>query len=408
MTDITLQDDRVLVQDGDLVHDIPLAYQIHSRLIQTGELARLLAEHLRMEGGERLPASGAPVRLSLPSRWGLVRLHLPISGLQDLQQPMHHLMWELDLHAPDQAEQYLFDYQEVQSVDELNGAAGLRLIAVRHNLVQFCRTFCEELGWKLVALRAEGEEAADFHLDLVRAAALRDALASESYPPVRSWRRAVLAAALICFLGTALWYLTQRQPSLSTPAAETRRPQPQAAESLKAAVKAPLADAAHSPGDSATAAAPASPSLAGADTAWATLLAPLATREAELPDFFVMDGTGILVRQEEGGRGRLTSLIKRAAKVGRVSPGFYWVDFNQDLPGGLLEEDCTRPVQRMKLANLKDLAAQLKRPPSRVLVQRRRAGQGGTWNFDQAARPASDGWQVTIVPGKPARPKGSR
>jgi hypothetical protein len=43
MTDITLLDDRVLLHLEGHTREFPLAYQIHSRLIQTGELARLLA-----------------------------------------------------------------------------------------------------------------------------------------------------------------------------------------------------------------------------------------------------------------------------------------------------------------------------------------------------------------------------
>jgi|GEM_PF-2370169 len=407
MTDITLKDDRLLVHEDGEILDIPLAYQIHSRLIQTGELARLLAEHLRDEGGERLPPPGRPVRLALPTSWGLVRLQLPITGLQDLQQPMHHLAWELDLHAPDQAEQYVFDYQEFSEDNGNTGQPGLRLIAVRQNLVQFCRTLCEELGWKLVALRAEDEEAQDFHLDLLRAAAHRDALAAETFPPVRSWRLAVGAALAVALLGVGAGFLLRPAAPTTPPAPVAPVPAP-SADSLKAALALRSQDSSRTaaPPDSIHATAP---SPAGADTAWARLLAPLAEKEAELPDFFVMDGTGILVRQEEGGRGRFTRILQRPARVSRVSPGFYWVDFTRDLPGGLLAEDTSRPVRRLKLARLQELAAQLREAPSRVLVQRRRAGSGTLWRFDAASSSAaSQGWQVTIVPGQQAPRSGGR
>jgi hypothetical protein len=391
MTDITLLDDRVLLHLEGHTREFPLAYQIHSRLIQTGELARLLAEHLREEGGEALPAGGTPVRMALPSTWGLVRLHLPISGLNQLQQPMHHLAWELDLHAPEQVEQYLFDYQETPPGE--TGSSELHLIAARQNLVAFCRTLCDELGWRLVALRAQDEGLPDFQLDLARAAAHREALAAESFPPVRAWRAAVLAAAALCLVGTALWFLVDRagRPTLSpvTPP-QTSAP----ADSLKAAVQAP-------PVDSSRVNAPP-PATTGADTAWARLLEPLASQEDLLPDYFMVDATGILVRQEEGGRARLTRVLQRKGRVTRVSPAFYWLEFATPLPGGRLEEDPAQALRRMTLTRLRELAPRLGNNPARVLVQRRRAQSGTTWRFSAAARADSaTGWLATVVPGLP-------
>jgi hypothetical protein len=141
-----------------------------------------------------------------------------------------------------------------------------------------------------------------------------------------------------------------------------------------------------------------------ADTAWLALMEPLANHEELLPDFFVMDAAGVLVRQEEGGRGRLSRVITRAGRVSRVSPGFYWYAFNTPLPGALLEEDPALPLRRMKLDNLSQLPTQLGQHPFRVLVQRRRALSGTRWSFAPPSRADSTvGWQVTVVPGQAAR-----
>lgn len=394
MTDITLMDDRVLIHgDQEPPREFPLAYQIHSRLIQTGELARLLAEHLREEGGEELPFSGAPVRLVLPAAWGVVRLVLPISGLAQLQQPMHHLAWALDLHAPEQAEQYLFDYQEISAGD--GGASELHLMAMRQNLVAFCRTFCEALGWRLVALRVQGEERQEVQLDLARAAAHREALGAERFPPVRLWRKAVLGAALLVLGATALWFGLQgrKEPAVAI-APRAASPQP-----LKVAVPAP---------DSVAAKALAGAS-AKADTAWLALIEPLANQEDLLPDFFVMDAAGVLVRQEEGGRARLSRVIPRAGKVSRVSPGFYFYAFTTPLPGALLEEDPALPLRRITLDKLGKLPQHLGQHPARVLVQRRRALSGSLWNFATPSRADSSvGWLVTVVPGQARRAQAGR
>ena len=61
--ELTLFEDRLLLHGAQGVVELPLAYQIHSRLIQTGELARLLAERLRDELTTHLSGPGRAVRI---------------------------------------------------------------------------------------------------------------------------------------------------------------------------------------------------------------------------------------------------------------------------------------------------------------------------------------------------------
>lgn len=389
VTDLTLLEDRLLVHRDEGATELPLAYQIHSRLVQTGELARLLAEHLRDEGGSLLPAPGSRVRLLLPLGWGLVCLRLPYAGLGQLGQPLHQVAWELDCNAPEQSEQYLFDYQEHAGPGPAGGET--RVMAVRTSLVQFCRTLADELGWALEELAPASEMEAPFHLDVKRALRHQEALAGERYTPVARWGRVLTGAAalgLIC-AASLLWITRTHAPV--TPVT----PSPVPADSLRAHL-------------------PASPPLPAPLTnapgrAWTALLRELAAREAALPDFLVLDAQGVLVRGRSQENRRVLEQLPRPAGLRRAGEATAWLVFADSLAGGLVPEDPTLPVRRFTLASLAELPAHLDGDPARLILQRRRGAPGGAdWFFPvTAVRGEPRGWQVTLFPGRKAGAAGN-
>jgi hypothetical protein len=402
LVDVALFEDRIVLHGAEGAVEAPLAYQIHSKLIQTGELARLIAEHLRDDHGIELPGAGTRIRLRLPPVWGLVCLRLPYTGIESLRHPIHHVAWELDCNAPEQSEQYLFDFQEVAGDDQVQAVAGeTRLLAVRHNLVQFCRTMADELGWILVELAPLGDEPVVFRLDLERARNLQERLAAERFEPVTPWRGLAPVLAGILLLTVAAGWMIMRRGSSSRDEAPVVAALSQApAESLHVQPLQPaVAD---------TLPASLEPAPTSDTGTWVGLLRELAAHETELPDFMVLDAGGMLVRVEHPPGRRLTEVLGRPSRVSRVGPTTYFLEFSEVLPGGMAGEDATRPVRRFAVASLAELAGQLDPPPVRLTLQRRRAeqpGKGTAWRFSpDHPRGAALGWQVTLLPGKAGRP----
>lgn len=383
---VTLQEDRILFHGPDGTTEFPLAYQIHSRLIQTGELARLLCEHLREEAGSALPAPGTLLRLALPRAWGLVCLALPYTGLDKLGQPMHHLAWEVGINTQEQAEQYVYDFHEVAGTGETH------VLAIRQNLAQFCRTFCDELGWRLMEIIPNGDEHAGFVLDLERARSHQEALAAERFTPGRRRGRLALVAVL------ALVVLGSGALVLSGPWRRTRD-----VARLPDARQATVSRA-----DS-LAARPSRP--APPPAGWGDLLTSLGAQEDRLPDFLVLEAEGLLVRGAPAQDLDLGDLPGRPVTAGPRGREARWLAFAQPLGGGA-PEDSTRPAERYVLKSLSELTARLGPVPGRVILQRRRtdaAGPNTHWRFARGPTPgAPAGWEVTVfhtvAPPAPAPP----
>ncbi len=392
----------MLLHGPDGVVELPLAYQVHSRLIQTGELARLLAEHLREKAGPALPAAGSQVRLALPLNWGLVCLRLPHAGLGELAQPLHQVAWEIDNNAPEAVEQYYFDFHEAAG----NEGAETLIMAVRQSLVHFCRTLLDELGLVLADVVPAGESGAGFRLELARAQAHLEALSLEHYTPVTPWRRFFVLGGVGVILAAAGILFTLNRPA---PEQQVRIPTPPSAmtDSLRAALQPTTADSLPA------GRAPATPPAAGpALAAWTTLLGELTAGEERLPDFLVLDAAGALVRVKRRGEVNLRDVLTRPARATRVGRGGYWLQLDEPLNGGLLAEDPTRPVLRLTLAHLVELAPRLREAPARLILQRRRAdgsGQSTRWHFGaQDTQGAATGWLVTVFPARPGGRGGAR
>ncbi|MFA7331814.1 MAG: hypothetical protein WC326_12160 [Candidatus Delongbacteria bacterium] len=392
----------MLLHGPDGVVELPLAYQVHSRLIQTGELARLLAEHLREEAGPALPAAGSRVRLALPLNWGLVCLRLPHTGLEELAQPLHQVAWEIDNNAPEAVEQYYFDFHETAG----NEGSETLIVAVRQSLVHFCRTLLDELGLILAEVVPAGESGAGFRLELARAQAHLEALSLERYEPVTPWKRFFVLGGVGLILAAAGILFTLTRPA---PEPQVRIPAPAAAgtDSLRAALQPTVADSL--PAGRASMVTPAAgPALA----AWTALLGELGAGEERLPDYLVLDAAGALVRTERRGEVNLRDVLTRPARATRVGRSGYWLQLDEPLSGGLLAEDPTRPVLRLTLARLGDLAPRLREAPARLMLQRRRtddSGQTTRWHFGaQDSRGAATGWLVTVFPARPAGPGSVR
>jgi len=390
--DFTLFEDRILLHGAQGVVELPLAYQIHSRLIQTGELARLLAERLRDDLSAHLPESGGAVRLHVPMAWGLVCLRLPYVASGSLRQPLHQLAWEIDTNAPESVEQYLFDFVEGE---DGQGAPETRLLAVRRNLVQFCRTLFDELGLVLAEVAPAGETGAGFRLQLKRAEELQEEWARETYPPVTPWRRlAILAAAAALLVVAGVWW-SGRAPVLDPPLPVlATRPVP--ADSLRRALAPPP------PTGPLTPTTPPAVAM-GADVAdWRRLLDDLAQDETRLPDWMALDAGGILVRGMRG-QAHLADLLDRPARATRTGRTGYWLQLDSLVAGGPRVEDPGRGILRFRLPALAELAPRLREAPARILLQRVWVGADGPtarWRFLGEEPGAAQGWWVTVVPAR--------
>lgn len=395
MVDITLLEDRIFLHSATGPVELPLAYQVHSRLIQTGELARLLAEHLREEAAGSLPSSGEPVRLALPLQWGLLCLRLPQGGVEELAQPLHQIAWEIEANAPEAVEQYAFDFQECECGD---GDRETRILAVRNSLVHFCQTLLDELGLRLAEVVPAGESGAGFRLELSRARAHQEALALEQFAPVTSWRRLLVLGGLGLTLALAgiLWSLL-RDDSPRQPTAVVVPPV--AADSLRASLRT------DSPvhADSSTTPLPATANPAALQ-AWVALLQELVASEDRLPDWFMLDGQGALVRVQGRGEANLRELLTRPARSTRAGRTGYWLSFTTPLAGGAWPEDPSRAVQRLDVIRLAELAPRLREAPARLILQRRH-GEGALlttrWRVSSENRGEPHGWRVIVFPGRP-------
>jgi hypothetical protein len=391
-TELTLFEDRILLHGAQGVVELPLAYQIHSRLIQTGELARLLAERLRDDLAAHLPGTGRAVRLHVPLAWGLVCLRLPYVATGALRQPLHQLAWEIDTNAPEAVEQYLFDFVEGE---DAQGAPETRLLAVRRNLLHFCRTLVDELGLSLVELAPAGEAGAGFRLQLARAADHQEAWARETYPPVTAWGRLALsAAAVLVVVATGLWWMGREAvPPADPPLALS--PVPGGADSLRQA----LATVPTAVPDSTPRAAPApEPGL----EAWKRLLEDLAEDEERLPDWMSVDAGGILVRAGRG-QAHLADLLKEPARATRTGRTGYWVRLDSLAAGASAAEDSSRGVLRFRLPALAELAPRLREVPARIQLQRIWEDEDRLqtrWRFPGDGEGASRGWWVTVIPAR--------
>lgn len=372
LSSVTLLEDRVLLHKEGASREFPLAYQIHSRLIQTGELARLLSEHLREEAGDAVPAAGTAVRLALPRAWGLVCLELPYTGLEGLAQPIRHLAWEVATAAPEPPEQYLYDYREQP------GDGESRVLAIRHSLVQFCRTFCEDFGWRLVEIAAAEDES--YVLDLERARAHQEALAQERYTTARRWPRLVLAAALAAgLLGLGAWLL------VTLPSRPGDRPAPP----RPPVIVSPVAR---------------TPAPAPAD--WSAVLRRLAAVEGRLPDFLTLEAEGLLARLDPGqSADSLSDWVGQPTRP-KSQGGTRWLAFATPLSGAGRLEDSSRAAERFTVAALGELPARLGADPGRLILQRRRVDGDSVatrWRFRPDGKPgASKGWSATLFHSLPA------
>lgn len=427
LLDLTLVDDRLTFHGADGPVEVPLPYQIHARLIQTGELARLLAEHVRATGGDRLPAPGSKVRMLLPLDWGLLCLRLPMAEIEELAQPAHHLHWEVDTNATESAGQYLFDIKPAA------GDAGESLLlALRSGLLHFCQCFCEELGWTLERVAVAQDELGEFELTVSRAADWQERLRLERFPRRFTWRPLLYAAALIGVVALALLLprdgdrpqtdgpdsleptpLTAKpDPALEASLADGEQPERAPAEPLDSLHEAKLSAGSLEPAPIPAAVPPASSPVRNGNAlllAWKDLLAQLAAHEDRLPDFLAIDSGGILVRREGPSGLPLADLVGRAARVSRVGSESWWIHFDQPLfpspPGRrqLGHEDASRPATSFEVGRLGELDAALKAAPARLILQRRRqadaAGAGLQWNLAEAAgAEVGIGWRVKTFP----------
>lgn len=439
LLDLTLVDDRLTYHGADGPVVIPLPYQIHARLIQTSELARLLAERVREEDDAQLPPAGSRVRILVPLEWGLVCLRLPMADIEELAQPAHHLLWEVDTNAPESGGQYLFD------IKAATGDSGESLLlAVRSGLFRFCESFCEELGWKLDRMAPAEDELGEFELDGERARDWLERLKEERFPRRFSWKPLLYAAASVGVLALALllpWRGTSPQPespgSPQAPAlgeleelqqveplqpeerAHTADAQPdQSPEEPTATPREDVSsgtiqEAASSPPATSPSTAPPSGAplrnSSGLLVAWKDLLASLAAHEDRLPDFLAIDNGGILVRREGLPGLPLADLLGRAARVSKVGTESWWIHFDQPLypspPGKrqLGREDAGRPTTSFELATLGELETRLGAAPYRLILQRRRqadaAGAGLQWALgEDAGLDPGIGWRVKSFP----------
>lgn len=394
--DLTLLEDRVIFHGPEGAVEFPLAYQVHSRLIQTGELARLLAEHLREETGAGLPEAGGLVRLALPLHWGLVCIRLPHAGLGGLAQPLHQVAWEIDANAPESVEQYFFDFQDVQGPE---GKPETHVLAVRQSLIHFCGTFLNELGLVLSEIVPASEDGAGFRLDVARARGHREELAQELYRPATPWRKILVAGALALLLVAGGSWLALRDPA---PVTNKVSPpiRPATAESTRVATTPPA------PADSVASPTPVvlpKGAESAALGAWKGFLDELAVNEDGLPDWLVLDAEGLLLRTEGRNAGQRRDWLARPASIRAEGRTSTWLALDKPLAGGRLGEDPGRPVLRLQLAHLSELSPRLREAPARLMLQRRRVeGTSSTprWHFGgQDSRGASAGWQITVFQG---------
>jgi hypothetical protein len=390
--DFTLFEDRLLLHGAHGVVELPLAYQIHSRLIQTAELARLLAERLRDEVAVHLPESGRAVRLHVPMAWGLVCLRLPYVATGSLRQPLHQLAWEIDTNAPESVEQYLFDFMEGENGQ---GEPETRLLAVRRNLLQFCRTLFDELGMTLVEVAPAGEAGAGFRLQLPRALEHQEEWSRETFAPVTPWRRlALLGMGTMMLVLAGLWW-SFRVPPLG-PAQPAVATKPVPVDSLRRALPP-------SPQKAPASSAESRPAAVGAGVVdWRRLLDDLAEDEERLPDWLAIEAAGILVR---GGRGQapLAELLDRPARATRTGRAVYWLQLDSLVAGGSQVEDPARGILRFRLPALTGLAPRLREVPARILLQRIRVGADGPttrWGLAGEDLGVAQGWWVTVVPAR--------
>lgn len=442
--DATLRDDRIILHDEHGSRELRLPYLIHSGLIQTAELGQLIAERLLDELDDP-PPSGAPLRLRLPSDWGVLRFVLPYDpSLQP--DPHRQIEWEVECNAPESAGQYLVDWE--------SGPEGTCVIAARKSLVRFAQALSMGLSLKLVQLGVQDGEDPDGEesgwLDVERASRHADARDREHYREPLPWRRAALAIAAVLLLVWAGTALLARRNSVSGPIAGERGgsveptkpglvaeaidepvasedPPTASADTLLAGAIAVLDESvavdprpvpvepepeARSTAEArppAPAPAQAAAAVAGRPEglllAWRDLLDHLAAKQERLPDFLVIDAGGILVRSGGPQELPLTDIVGRPSRASRVDGGSYWLHFDQPLwpvPGGLLPEDPTRRPGSFQVDDLGALAGRLDTAPQKLILQRLRdRGDGvGTvnWRFDAPATGQALGWRVRSLP----------
>ncbi len=406
--------------------DLPLPYEIHARLIQTPDFARLLAEHVRTE----LPPQedALPVRLFVPMDWGPVLVRLPYDSLEGLEQPAHHLFWEVETNAPEGAEQYLYDLRAV-------GDGQGELCAFREGLCRFCEVFCEELGFHLIEMVPVMGDETRTGLNLAAGREWKRRLEGERFPRVFSWKP--LAAASLLLAAVLLVALVSRQPAdepvkAATPAEKPAPVSPVMTEKQEPAPSAVVpAEASAQRGDTSLVAmggsetAPAAlledpapvqaPAAVPVNTrralagGWKELLVSLSGVEERLPDFMVVDSGGMLVRREGPGGLAIAEQTGRASRVSRVGDQAWWLHFDQPLlpspPGRrvLGQESLTEKPRSLFVDNLLMLADTLDAAPFKLILQRRgpmdEAGSVYQWSLAELpGGSANGGWRVRIFP----------
>jgi hypothetical protein len=424
--DLTLTSDRLIVHGAEGPVDLPLPYEIHARLIQTPDFARLLAEHVRAE----LPAQEEklPVRLFVPMDWGPVLVRLPYDSLDGLEQPAHHLFWEVETNAPEGAEQYLYDLKAL-------GDGQGELCAFREGLCRFCEVFCEELGFQLVEMVPVMGDETRTGLNLAAGREWKRRLEGERFPRVFSWKP--LAAASLLLAAVLLVAFVSRQPAdepvkADIPAERPSPVSPVMTEKQEPAVSTEMLtensvqprdtnlvvtrehESAQAPEQEAAAPrqAPAAVpvntrrALAGG---WKELLVSLSGVEERLPDFMVLDSGGMLVRREGPGGLALAEQTGRASRVSRVGDQAWWLHFDQPLlpspPGRrvLGQESMAEKPRSLFVDNLLMLADTLDAAPFKLILQRRgpvdAAGSVYQWSLGEVpGGSANGGWRVKIYP----------
>ena len=386
---LTVDSQRLLIHtpDGDISIDLP--FVLRPELLHKSDLAELFAEKL----GERLPNTverSGPVRIEIPLDWGSVLLDLPCDGLEDMENPLSHLEWELERNAPESAHNYLLDYQNPVG-------SRVRLVAVRKPVEEFLGRSFSAMGYTPVSFEVLDLKGQRWTFDPVRARTLQQAHSRESWKPVPllAW----LLPVVLVLCGGALglgWWLGQdpvgdepmrasgQEEGMPVPVDSLKVGEPRAGETTDALTSAasqvpsnesrpadetPVAQVATSP-----AMPTGSPEPTGNRERWNLLLDRLAAGESRLPAFLSVHSDGILLNGTVDLAELLTPLVLRPTQAGGEAR---WYSFATalDLP------DAQTP-RHFRLASLANLGDSLSAPVDRVMLSRRPAG----------------GWNVAVQP----------
>ncbi len=456
---LSVHEDRLVQHRPEGNLELPLPYRIHPRFVQNPELAELLAE--RLSGRFNPPIEGARLRVLVPRRWGLLQLDLPYAGLDEMPNPQSQIRWEVECHAPESVHNYLYDYQEHGSRTRVL-AVRRNLVSFLKRLAEALGAELEAIAPQEEALgeptegistQAEGPTAIGREVPLLRperAEELQELVKREEFRDRPRYLAAVIFSVLVLAValagaewirrlqrapatdsGPAAALVDQEEPLVEHAGGETAAdydaghdspavessieeisdtltvdeegiPDEPAIEELSQVAAAESAgeqveqiglDGA--PGDR--------PDGGTGELGIATLLHELSRSESRLPDFMVLDRTGLLVRGAAPGV-HVGDLLPFPSRVSHVGRDCYWIHFDRPLaPARQVRADgeAASADRSLQVARLEEAAELLDAGAISLVIQRLSVRPGGgrdtRWRFAGGAEGVSPaGWRLRV------------